>query len=470
MDRIQKQKVLIIIALLTGIFQAGPYAAAGSREKPNIILIGVDTLRADHLGCYGYARKTSPAIDALADESVLFVRCISHMPGTTPSFATIMTSKRPISHGVLDNNYAGYRLDEHHVTLAEILKREGYETAAFVGGSTLNRDARLDQGFDVYEDTSKDPERSAATVTRDALLWLDGERDAPFFLFIHYFDPHGKYSAPSPFDKAFFFTRKEGDLSMIPLYQRRRNIADPSYYIAQYDGEIAYVDHNIGKIIGKLPELGIDEETIIVLTSDHGETMNEHLWWFDHGCYLYEEQIRVPLLLWYPRMLSPAKIDGLVRHIDILPTVLAVLGIDAPQEAEGRSLLPLVRGDGTKEIEFVYSEGTRGSTERDAEMRDGIAGKQFAVRSRRWKLLRTVKTTGTVYELYDLESDPEERHDLIETHGVVSDDLKERLEAFVASYKASPYYEAGLELEAERRLAPRDETENERLKSLGYAQ
>ncbi|MHC4457165.1 MAG: sulfatase-like hydrolase/transferase [Planctomycetota bacterium] len=225
-------------------------------RTPNVVLIGVDTLRADHLKCYGYDRETSPEVDELAKESVLFSECISHIPTTTPSFASILTSKRPISHGVLGNNFIGYRLDNRHMTLAELLKNRGYNTAAFVSGWTLRRNSNLTQGFDVYDDHR---ERKAELVNKEVFRWLEKHKKRKFFLFVHYFDPHAKYEPPPPYDGYFTYTTKPHDISKIPPHLRYRNISDPSFYIAKYDGEIKYTDYHIGQLLKKISELELTD-------------------------------------------------------------------------------------------------------------------------------------------------------------------------------------------------------------------
>ncbi|MGD9015677.1 MAG: sulfatase, partial [Candidatus Omnitrophota bacterium] len=385
-----------------------------SPKGPNVILIGVDTLRTDHLGCYGYARETSPQIDKLAGDGVLFQEAISHMPATTPSFASILTSRQPISHGVLDNNYQGYSLDDQYITLGELLKNSGYNTAAFVSAWTLSPDANLTQGFNEYNHSGL-RQRTAEMVNQEVFAWLDKHKNSKFFLFIHYFDPHGRYNPPYPYDRCFDFTNQPHDISKIPFYQRHGNISDPSFYIAQYDGEIKYTDYCIGLVLKKIADLGLDEQTLIILTSDHGETMNEHLWWFDHGCFVYEEQIHVPLLLWYPKMFTQKRINALVRHIDILPSILDILGINFSIGLEGCSLLPLIKGEAIQD-QLVYCESARGNPLRNKKSIRGIKGKQFAIRSKEWKLIMTPTVQGLDYQLYNLSHDPQELNNLIKNN------------------------------------------------------
>ncbi len=450
--------ILLLLNLTIWVFSQ-IYVTKG----PNVVLIVIDTLRADHLGSYGYARETSPAIDKLASEGILFLECMSHIPATTPSVASIFTSKHPISHGVLDNNYNGYKLDNQHVTLAELLKENGYNTAAFVSGWTLKRDANLTQGFNKYDDFF-DREKKAEFVNKAVFTWLDKHINEKFFLLIHYFDPHGPYEPPSPYNTLFDFTLGEHDITKIHPTQRHGNISDPSYYIAQYDGEILYTDYHINKVLKKLSELNLDNNTLIVLTSDHGETMAEHASWFAHGCFVYSEQIHIPLLLWYPKMFNHKKVDALVGAIDVFPTILNILGINFSKDLEGHSLLPLINDK--KEInEFIYCESGRGDPQRNKGGLLGLEGKQFAVQSKEWKLIRVIKTSGVYYELYNLSRDPKEIDNLIGRGLPIENYLMERLDKYVKEYKASAYYQKGLGKALHKNL---DKDVIEKIKSLGY--
>jgi len=347
------------------------------------------------------------------------------------------------------------------MTLAELLKNRGYNTAAFVSAVPLERSRNLTQGFNEYNDAFG-IERQAALVNKAVFRWLEKHNNSKFFLFIHYYDPHGKYNPPVPYNNCFESTRELHDISKIPGIQRHDNISDPSFYIAQYDGEIRYTDYHIGRLFEKISELGLQDQTFIIFLSDHGETMDEHLWWFDHGCFLYEEQIHVPLLLWYPQMFGHRRSDALVRLIDVSPTILDVLGIEFSEGLEGRSLLPLIKGD-AQQNEFVYCESARGEPVRNREVLQGMQGKQFAIRSKKWKLIRAPKTTGIHYELYDLEQDPKELHNLIGKNIPIESELRTKLQQFVETYEASPSYRKALQEETDENKEAR-----ERLKSLGY--
>jgi len=435
---------------------------------PNVILIGADTLRADHLGCNGYGRDTTPVIDRLAQEGVLFTEAFSHVASTTPEFSTISTSKVPMSHGVLCNTSRGYHLEKRHVTLAELLKNNGYITAAFTSGFSMKKSSGLTQGFDVFNDDFS-VERRAAEVNHDVFDWLEQNRDETFFLFVHYFDPHGRYRPPPPYNGLFPYTQKEYDIERIARYQRYRDISDPSFYIAQYDGEIKYMDAQIGLFFKKLDELGLRDDTVIIFTADHGETLDDHKWWFEHGHYVYDEQIHIPLIVWYPKLFGHRTVDTVVTHLDIVPTVLDILGINYSRDIEGRSLMDLIRG-GKRNEDWLRSESHHGRPGiRDGDEFAGLRSKHFTVRSKQWKMIRVPKTTGTVFEFYNLQDDPGELNNLIGQHPEIERKFKNELLRFIDEYQHSPYYLEHIQhpTEKEPKLSEED---MEALRSLGYLQ
>lgn len=245
--------------------------APGTKIR-NVVLISIDTCRADHLSCYGYERKTTPHIDAVAGEGVLFTRAHSTNPITLPAHSSMLTGTNPSYHGVHGNR--NYRLSDANVSLAEIMRDHGYQTAAFVSAFVLDARFGLDQGFETYDDhVSADPgrlfisERSGGDTSRQAIKWLDNRGREPFFLFLHYFDPHAKHDPPEPFTSRFLD--------------------------APYAGEIAYTDHCIGQIIEKLKSLGIYDSTLLVSTSDHGESIGEHEE-DTHGYFIYQVRFAYP--------------------------------------------------------------------------------------------------------------------------------------------------------------------------------
>ncbi len=471
-DRISRGVRITAGVLLTGLLTLSGSVflipAIGRPAGPNIILIGADTLRAGHLGCYGYARDTSPNIDGLAAEGVVFKQAFSHVASTTPAFATILTSKVPMSHGVLCNTNRGYRLEKRHTTLAERLKDRGYLTAAFTSGFSLKKSSGLDQGFDVFNDDFA-VERRADQVNRDVFRWLEDNRNRKFFLFVHYFDPHGKYRPPSPYDELFPYTQKEFDIERIAPYQRYDGISDPSFYISLYDGEIRYMDEHIGRLLRKLEDLGLTRDTVIVFTADHGETLDDHKWWFEHGHYVYDEQIHIPLVVWYPDAFKPAVTDALVTHVDIVPTILDLLGLESGPGIEGHALTGLIQGEPWPKTR-MYAESHHGWPGiRDGDELEGLKSKHFALRCGRWKLIRIPKATGIHFELYQIHDDPGELNNLIGRHPEVERRLKAELMDFIDQYQRTDYYIERVGHPTEKRPTL-SEDQIEALRSLGYLQ
>ncbi|MBW2498143.1 MAG: sulfatase, partial [Deltaproteobacteria bacterium] len=277
-------------------------------------------MRADRLGAYGYERDISPNIDALAADSLLIERFYSPLPLTAPAHAALFTGRDPWQTGV---RYNGIPLSDDEETLAEILRAHGIHTAAFVSGWTLKRVvAELAQGFEVYDDSFDAIERRAGETTDRALSWLRDNGDTRFFLWVHYFDPHYIYDPPAPHRGRWL---REGP----------PEVKEPSLY----DGEIAYVDAQLGRLLATLDRLGLSESTFVALTADHGESLGEHGYAFDHGDLLFEHQVRIPFLLRGPGVPPGRRAHPTGRSIDVLPTLLALLGIDPPSELEGRSLL-----------------------------------------------------------------------------------------------------------------------------------
>jgi arylsulfatase A-like enzyme len=307
----------------------------------NLLFISFDTTRADHLGTYGYDAETSPNVDLLASKGAVFEHAFAHVPSTLPSHSSMFTGLLPPSHGVRCNGK--FLLSPERLTLAEILRDEGFDTAAVLGAFPLERRFGLSQGFGLYDDEFRPPtaegdsriwlgheyrdfERRADEVTDRALEWLE-EREGPWFLFVHYFDPHAPYS---------------------PRGNWR------SRFDSLYDAEIAFADHHLGQLVGALE--GIEGRTLVVFTADHGESLGEH----DeeqHGRYVYNATIHVPLVMVLEGTIQAGlRIEENVGHVDILPTVLEVLGVRTPAKLEGRSLASALGNGGQSEPAPVYRE------------------------------------------------------------------------------------------------------------------
>lgn len=343
-----------LATLFAGCERSSRREAAKPRTgKYNVVLITIDTLRADHLGCYGYFRDTSPNMDALAHESVLFENAYAPMATTLPSHTSIMTGTHPLEHGILANVGDGgrpFRPTERLKTFAQFASTGGYKTAAFVSAAPLASDGGLNVGFDVYNEPSAEMRRAPAT-TSAALKWLDGVGDERFFLFVHFFDPHTPYRPPPPYDSLFsddpqleqFLADREIPQRVEPDLCKGRHPTITRSATNLYDGEIRYTDEHIKKLLDRLAALGLTDKTIIVLTADHGEGLGQHNW-PQHG-RVWNEQLHVPLMIRFPgaENIKPRRIPLLVSLLDVMPTVVAHLSADwAPafaEQASGRNVL-----------------------------------------------------------------------------------------------------------------------------------
>ena len=300
----------------------------------NVVLFTFDTTRADFLGCYGREDATTPNLDHLAASGYRFAHAISSNPVTQPAHATILTGLYPMVHGVRDNLL--FRLPEERQTLAERLQQHGYRTGAAIGGFPLTREFGTSQGFDYYDDdltarrrdyrgrpapwkaNTYYEERPASHVNDAILPFLREANQQPFFLWLHYWDPHEPHIAPPPYGQ---------------LYAH-----DP------YQGEISYADDQLGRLLGELEALGVADRTLVLMTSDHGEGRGEH-GEATHAFLAHDSTLHVPLILYVPGRPGGQVIDQTVGTVDIVPTVLDLLGMDIPEELQGQSLVPLMDED-----------------------------------------------------------------------------------------------------------------------------
>jgi arylsulfatase A-like enzyme len=379
-------------------------------ERLNVVLYLIDTLRADHLGSYGYPLPTSPNIDALAADAVVFTRTQAQASWTRPATGSILTGLYPYAHGAVSLRD---RLRPGAATLAELLRAHGYQTAAFVTNVNVGGGFGFDRGFDQFTYLPEDENRPSLHVRSDAVNevvcpWLQAHTEEPFLLYVHVSDPHAPYTPPDQLDERF---RDAGLTSALAGRSQpvRRLLDKPElitpenlrYLQSLYDGEIAFTDQNFGKLVSQLKQLGLYERTIIVLMADHGEEFYEH-GAFEHGYTLYAEQLAVPLLMRVPGSRYGARrVACLARQIDVLPTLLELLGIAVPPDVQGRSLLPQIDGDCVEPESFAQTSLSE-RTERRAVIANG------------WKLIDTMGARSKGPELYELESDPHEQHDLAE--------------------------------------------------------
>ena len=373
------------------------------RKRPSIILLTVETLRADHLNCYGYPLKTSDNIDQFAQSALLFENCFSHAPVTSSSCASILSGFLPHETKVLDND----PLPEGVEILPEILQRQGYKTAAVVSNYVLRRSGGWSRGFMIYDDTMNEseqvrilPERVAEHTTDRAIELLRQFNDVPLFMWIHYQDPHGPYTPPDRFAELFrdqvqkpHNLRQNKSVSGyggIPSYQRLGNNRDFYYYVSQYDGEIRYFDEHFKRLINEFKRLGLYDDALIIFSADHGEGMGEHNYYFAHGENLYNSLTHVPLIIKYGSELAGRRTDS-VQHLDIVPTILEFIGAKTDSRFRGRDL----------------REQQKTKSEIFAEMKTKAVIK-FSLVYDKFKLIYDYLDKN--HELFDLRSDPHEQH------------------------------------------------------------
>ncbi|MDP6762575.1 MAG: sulfatase [Planctomycetota bacterium] len=406
----------------------------------NLLLITVDTLRADHLGAYGYGRDTSPCIDALAAQSVLFEDAHASSSWTLPSLASLLTSSYPSAHGCWSDESS---LSPAFETLAERLSREGFDTAAFVTHLFLDRRYGLAQGFDLYDQELVAKTRQAShlavsspELTRKAVDWLERRRasgsDAPFFLWVHYFDPHSNYQ--------FHEGITEGFATPSPWGNSHTKLD-------VYDGEISFTDRHIGALLRSLGKARVEDETMVILAADHGEEFGEH-GLYGHRRHLHREVVQVPLMIRAPGI--PARrIGQRVSMLDVYPTALALLGLEAEEGIQGANLAPVLRGGSLPPRQLL------------AELR--VAKKTWlaSICDGPWKL--TVDFRTGQRRLYDLEVDPAEQADISVDHPDLVARLTDRLDMLVRDSAAIGHARkpgATVELTTQERA---------RLRDLGYS-
>jgi len=395
-----------------------------------VLFIAVDTLRADHLSCYGYKFKTSPNLDKLAEEGTIFLNAIANGIPTTPGFTTMFTGLHSVTHGIVSHG-SDATLDNSIALLPEILRDNGFRTCAV--DNLFNIRPYFARGYEYYINSkSKNTHYiGAEEINLEAIKWLKEHYEEDFFLFLHYWDCHTPYLPPveyrnmfyegkDPFDPENHSMDPAKDQITYPFFKKWHydllgNPTDANYIIAHYDGAIRYVDSAVGEILEMLKQLGIYDDVFIILTADHGENMTEHNFFFDHQG-LYEPTIHIPLLIKIGDKFSPCRINGLVQHMDIVPTILDILEVKTNIELDGQSLLPLIRGEVGKLYDEVIST--------ECTWRAGTS-----IRTEKWKLVKTIDQ-GLYFtpskELFNLESDPAEETNLYEEEDV-RDELELRL-------------------------------------------
>lgn len=396
--------------------------------KPlNVVVITLDTVRADHLRCYGDTHIQTPNIDALAQQGTLFEHALAQTPLTQPSHASIFTGTNPNVHNVRDTG--GFALQPSSVTLATVLRNHGWNTAAFVSSSVLKKVFGLSQGFSVYDDqmpeTADDNgetvavRRASLTVDR-ALAWLNNQPSQhPYFVWLHLYDAHRPYNPPAEFRKQY-----PHDL---------------------YSAEIAYDDQQVGRFLAAVRKKSPPEKTVIVLLADHGEGLGDH-GEYDHGVFLYDSTVRIPWIISGPGIPAGRRIAQQAREIDVLPTILGELQGAPPAGVQGVDLLPALHGQPMPET-YSYEETL------------------YPKLSFNWAELRGIHTTRWMYvrapkpELYDLSDDPGELHNVIDAHPKEYRELEQQLKALGR---------LGADGTETVKLTPMDDKTTEQLRSLGY--
>jgi len=459
----------------------------GGESRPNVLLITIDTLRADRLGCYGYAPASTPYLDRLAREGALFENAFCDVTWTTPSLASTMTGTYAVTHGV-KSTYQ--RLPESAVTLAELFRDSGYGTAAVVGSFPASSIFGLAQGFrDFNEDFNSpvvrggkfegvrvplefherveeqrlflakkaegDAYRPDADVTRAALQWIERHHGQPFFLWVHYFGPHEK--------------RDQGDDYFVAVNKG----------LAAYDHDVTEADRAVGQLMERLRSMGLLDRTVVVVHADHGQSLNEHHY-FGHGRFLYDEVLRVPLIVRYPPRVPPGRrVRAFTRNIDIFPTILDLAGLPRFPGAEGRSLVRLLSGDSGPDPDaetycetylpatdlFADKVEENGSARKVGFRRLGIRTPQWLyVLNDPWPLLdlenqppvnETDRQRFTTEELYDMGSDPHQLRNVASENPEVVRRMRSRVQSFQTRGQPVEHREL-------------DPASRERLRSLGY--
>jgi len=429
--------ILLVMFLPFAVCSCGKTTLDGiSSGKTNVLLITLDTVRADRLGCYGHQGARTPAMDALAARGVLFEQAYCSAPITLPSHTTIMTGLHPPEHGVREND--DMTLRQEVTTLAEVFKRKGYTTGAFLGAFVLDSVFGLDQGFDIYDDVDgtetensglssaaadanqrRQPERPGNLVVDSALSWLEERGGESFFCWIHLYDPHYPYAPPEPYAERF--------------------AQDP------YDGEIAFVDSQIDRLMSWLDRRGLTDTTLVALVSDHGEGLGEHDE-LRHAIFVYDTTMRVPMIFSLPGTIVPeTRIETPVGLVDVFPTITAIVDIETPEKPSGQSLAAALTG-GAIEAHDQYGESNYPFDYHGCSPLRSLT-------TPRWKYIRA-----PVAELFDRESDPAEATNVAGEHGEILRKMDARLSAMEEAMVTRDAERVALSAEQRRRLT-----------ALGYA-
>jgi arylsulfatase A-like enzyme len=419
-------------ALLAWVALAGTLLSGCTSDKEvrGIVLISIDTLRADHLGSYGYSRETSPFLDQLAARGTRFEQAVSTASWTLPSHASMLTGLYPSSHRAVD---ADSSIAPSASTVAELLQAEGFATGAVVTSWFVSANYGFDRGFDWFQNLDQSAHETARkTVDAREVVdlaeeWLAERADQRFFLFLHLYDTHYAYRPPPPYKERFAtdYTGRRRKYRSYNFYKRHPPTSERlAFEESMYDGEIRYVDDQLARFYDILGGLGLNENTVIIVTSDHGEEFGERGSW-GHGHTLFEEQVHVPLLVAGPGIAGPQTISGQVGLVDLPPTLLELAGLSPPSGLHGRSLAPLLRGE-TGAGRSAAASGRPALLE-TSRFDTNLIG----LRRRGWKLLIDLETGQE--SLFDLSADPGETQNLVSDRTDIAAGLRTETMSAVAA-------------------------------------
>ncbi|HEY8514410.1 MAG TPA: sulfatase [Candidatus Binatia bacterium] len=479
-------RAVCLVALLVGVALAACErgGARAAPARPNVLLITVDTLRADRVGAYGYRLPTTPTIDALAGRGVRFADVTVPWPKTWPAMAAMVTGKEPRTNGI---RFRPRRpLPEEHVTLAEALRAAGWATGAVVANVNLGKNFGFDQGFDRFVESWADEAlrqtgsevfrnrpglvkrfTNATRVTDQGLAVLDelgGGRETPFFLWLHYIDPHGPYVPPPEYAKLFAGAHASQPVPVeaLPRYQLQIDPAtgevsnDLGFYKTQYDREVRYLDDQLGRLLAALKERGVLRDTLVILTADHGESLDENGYYLEHGNVPYQSNAAIPMIFVLDGRLEAGRVvEHPVGLLDLMPTVLALTGVPVPEGVQGTSLVPLLDGARDGGPRYVFMESGK------------LTPSQLSVRKGAWKLVHLRAAGDRAWlgrkelELYDLSRDPKEERDVRAEHPEIAAELETTLATWL---RETPRYKGTGKTD----LRQLDERTQDMLRALGY--
>jgi arylsulfatase A-like enzyme len=439
-----------------------------SPDRPNVIIVAADALRADHLSCYGYSRTTSPEIDRFSRDSILFENAVSQAPWTLPSFASLFTSLYPSFHGTTVNDT---RLLPSSPTLIGILREAGYTTMACVRNQFVFPRYGFADGFDVFYGSRGTTEHQLSLVGR----WLETSPNRPLFLFYHLLIPHAPYEAPAPFAGTFLvpglpvIDPSNEALKAFEEKEQPPTKAELDALRSLYDERILYLDSLVGSLLAQFRRLGLYEDSLIIFVSDHGEQFWEHEHLL-HAHTLYQEEIHVPLILKLPRGRGPValRVSERVLGIDLMPSILDYLKIAPPPDVQGKSVLPLARGEGSRE-EVVFSElnflgRTAAFKGRYKYITTDPAAYAQGVLSHGLEGHRAHRA-GALEEIFDLDKDPGETRNILPDRPDLAGIFRREVKAFAEN---AVRYRAKSFKSPDANRIKLDKAEKEKLRALGY--